>query len=98
MTARLGVREITRNFSILEDYDYVEIEDKKTHNLKGLFVSNKYAQEFKKFIDAQITKEHQEKLDRVMQYVGKLGINEQFDNLSSTQIKQKIALDKHEEK
>ena len=84
MTARLGVREITRNFSILEDYDYVEIEDKKTHNLKGLFVSNKYAQEFKKFIDAQRSKEHQEKLDRVMQYVGKLGINEQFDNLSST--------------
>ena len=34
-TSRLGVREITRNFNILENYDYVEIEDKKNHNLKS---------------------------------------------------------------
>ncbi len=30
MTAQLGIREITKNFSILDNYDYVEIEDKKS--------------------------------------------------------------------
>ncbi len=31
MTKKIGIREVTRNFSILNNYDYVEIEDKKTH-------------------------------------------------------------------
>ena len=48
MTKKIGIREVTRNFSILDEYDYVEIEDKKTHEYKGMFISSKYAKEFKR--------------------------------------------------
>ena len=54
MTTKMGIRDITRNFSILDDYDYVEIEDKKTHKTKGLFVSQKYADEVKKLLEKKI--------------------------------------------
>lgn len=91
MTAIVGIREIARNSNILDGYDYVEVEDKKTHEYKGLFVSPKYAKEFKKFLDEKIAKEHQEKLDRVMKFVGNNKIDEKFDGLTSSQIKAKKA-------
>lgn len=50
MTTKMGIRDITRNFSILDKYDYVEIEDKKTHKIKGLFISDKYVDEIKKIL------------------------------------------------
>ena len=43
MTTTIGVREISRNMTILKDYDYINIEDKKTKEYKGLLVSSKYA-------------------------------------------------------
>ena len=70
MTARLGVREITRNFNILESYDYIEIEDKKTHSLKGLFVSAELLDEVKNFIDKKIKAKKKKEIDEMMQFVG----------------------------
>lgn len=70
MTARLGVREIVRNFRILEDYDYVEIEDKKTHGIKGLFVSPKLLDEVKQFLDDGLKAKRQKEIDEIMQFVG----------------------------
>ena len=49
MKTKIGMRELSRNSNILDGYDYVEIEDKKTHEFKGLYVSAKYADDFKKF-------------------------------------------------
>lgn len=31
MTTTLSIRELTRNGAILGDYDYVDIEDRKSH-------------------------------------------------------------------
>ncbi len=70
MTAVIGMRELARHSDILQKYDYVDVEDKKTHEYKGLFVSPKYAQEFKKFLEKKISDEKQEKLDEIMQYAG----------------------------
>jgi hypothetical protein len=85
MTARLGVREITRNFSILEDYDYVEIEDKKTHHLKGLFVSAELLDEVKVFIDLKLKAKKKQELDEMMQFVGM--VNGDFEDLTAQDIK-----------
>lgn len=85
MTARLGVREITRNFNILENYDYVEIEDKKTHNLKGLFVSAKLLDEVKNFIDKKIKTKKKQEIDEMMQLVGI--VNGEFGELKAQDIK-----------
>ncbi len=95
MTTRVGIRELVRNSNILNGYDYVEVEDKKTHKYKGLFVSPKYADEFKSFLQDKIMKERQAKLDRLMQYVGKGKVTERFNNLTSSQLKEKIAMEKY---
>lgn len=70
MTTRFGVREITRNFNILENYDYVEIEDKKTHTLKGLFVSAELLEDVKIFLDKKIKAKKRQEIDEMMQFVG----------------------------
>ncbi len=85
MTARLGVREIVRNFNILENYEYVEIEDKKSHALKGLFVSAALLEEVKAFIDAKLAAEKQRKLDALMPFVGM--VHGAFDTLDTQAIK-----------
>ncbi|MCD6173602.1 MAG: hypothetical protein J7J96_07405 [Sulfurimonas sp.] len=97
MTILVGMRELARNLNILDGYDYVDVEDKKTHEYKGLFVSPKYADEFKSFLEDKISKEHQVKLDRIMKYAGKGRVHERFNNLTSSQIKEKVALEKYGE-
>ena len=44
VTMVLGMRELARNSNILGGYGYVDVEDKKTHEYKGLFVSPKHAE------------------------------------------------------
>jgi hypothetical protein len=95
MTTMVGIREIARNSNILDGYDYVEVEDKKTHEYKGLFISPKYAAEFKAFLEEKITKEHQEKLDRVMKFVGNNKVDERFDGLTSSEIKKQKAQEQY---
>jgi guanylate kinase len=96
MTMKVGIRDLVRNSNILDGYDYLEVEDKKTHEYKGIFVSPKYAEEFKAFLEDKLSKEMEEKLDRLMKYAGKGEIHERFDNLTSSQIKEKMAQEKYE--
>ena len=98
MTKRIGLRDLARNYKILDDYDYIEVEDKKTHEYKGLIVSPKYAEEFKRFLEDKIFKEQQEKLNRIKTFAGRGEIYKKFDDLSSSQIKEKIAIEKYAEK
>jgi hypothetical protein len=95
MTMKVGIRELARNSNILDGYDYVEVEDKKTHQFKGLFISPKYAKDFKNFLEDKISKQQQDKLDRIMKYAGKGEVHERFNNLTSSQISQKVALEKY---
>ena len=95
MTMKVGMRDLARNLNILDGYDYVEVEDKKTHEYKGLFVSPKYADEFKTFLKDKISKQQQEKLNRVMKFAGRSKVYERFENLTSSQIKEKVAKEKY---
>ncbi|RLA69045.1 MAG: hypothetical protein DRG24_09110 [Epsilonproteobacteria bacterium] len=95
MTIKVGMRELARNSNILDGYDYVEVEDKKTHEYKGLFISPKYADEFKAFLEEKISAEHQLKLDRLMKYAGKGEVHERFNNLTSSEIREKVAMEKY---
>ena len=85
MTTKFGVREITRNFNILENYDYVEIEDKKTHTLKGLFVSAELLEDVKTFLDKKIKAKKRQELDEMMQFVGM--VNGDFGEQKAQDIK-----------
>ena len=95
MTMTVGMRELSRNSNILDGYDYVEVEDKKTHEYKGLFISPKYADEFKAFLKDKITRQQQEKLNRLIKFAGKGEIHKRFENLTSSQIKEKVAKEKY---
>ncbi len=70
MTKKIGIRELARNIKILDEYDLIEIEDKKSKKSKGIFVSNKYAEEIKKLIEEKEKKEKEAKLDRILQFAG----------------------------
>lgn len=85
MTIKVGIRELGRNSNILDDYDYVDVEDQKTHEYKGLFISPKYAEDFKIFLEAKISKQKQEALDEIMQFVGMC--NGDTQNMTSQEIK-----------
>jgi len=62
MIKRISVRELVRNSNILEQYDFVEVEDKKSNKIRGLFISAKLANEFKEFLINKKQKDIEKKL------------------------------------
>ena len=70
MTTTIGVRDIARNINLLQNYDYLDIEDKKTKEYKGLLVAAKYADEIKSFLEKRLQKERQKELDEILQFSG----------------------------
>ncbi len=72
MTKKIGVRELARNVKILDEYDLIEIEDKKSKKRKGIFVSDKYADEIKRFIEAKERKKREDRLKKIMKFAGSI--------------------------
>ena len=73
MTLKVGIRELARNSNILSGHDYIDVEDKKTHEYKGLFVSPKYADEFKIFLKDKISKNFKNNLVKLISFLAKEG-------------------------
>jgi hypothetical protein len=94
MTTIVGIRDFARNINILQKYDYVDIEDKKTHEYKGLFLSPSYAKEFKEYLEQKSKKEKEDKLWRLKAYAGKGRIDEKYGYLSSKELKESVSLKK----
>ena len=70
MITTLSIRELTRSGKILLDYDYINIEDKKSHKYKGVFVPDRYALEVKEFIEQKlIQKKKMQKLS-ILKFAG----------------------------
>ena len=97
MTIKVGIKGLARNSNILDDYDYVEVEDKRTHEYKGLFISPKYADDFKSFLDDKISSQIQEQLDEIDKYAGSIEVEDRFNNLSYKEIRSVIAKEKYAE-
>lgn len=72
MTKSMSVRDLTRSGSELFDYDYIDIEDKKAHEYKGVFVPRQYAEEVKKFLNEMLETERNHKLNAMMKFSGML--------------------------
>ncbi len=95
MTTIVGIRDLVRNSSILDMYDYVEVEDKRTKKLKGLFISPKYADEFIKYIEEKKAKQKQQKIDEIEKFAGNIEIETKFKNLPYKKIKSEILKEKY---
>jgi len=63
MITKVSVREFVRNSNILKEYDFVEVEDKKSKKIRGIFISAELAKEFREFLELKNEKEIQKKLD-----------------------------------
>jgi len=94
MTTTVGIRELSRNSNILDGYDYIDIEDKRTHEYKGLFVSPKYAEEFKRFLKEKEAKEIKEQLDEIMSFVGSNEMKDKYKGLEGKELMREVAKDK----
>jgi len=88
MTMTIGMRELARNSKILDEYDYVEIEDKKTQEYKGILVSPKYAKPIKAFLDKQIANQKQSQLDEIMAFAGSLEMDESYNDMDAKELKE----------
>jgi len=97
MTAKMGIRDIVRNFSILENYDYVEIEDKKTKEPKGIYISQKLAEKLKDIIEQKAKEEKEEELNFINKFVGFLEPEERFKDKTIQEIKQMRAKEEYGE-
>jgi hypothetical protein len=97
MTTTMSIRELTRSGSKIADYDYIDIEDRKSHEYKGVLISAKYADEVKRFLEKKLAKEKQERIDEIMQYVGTVKIQDRFADKNMREIREMIAKEKHGE-
>jgi len=96
MTKRMSIRDLTRSGSSLLEYDYIDIEDKKAHEYKGVFVPSRYADEVKAFIEKKIKKAQEESLAKLMEFAGSNTLKEEFQGLSSRALREARAR-KHED-
>jgi len=98
MTASIGVRELVRNSNILQGYDYLDLEDKKTHQYKGLLVSPEFAGEIKKILEQKIATKKQQELDEIMQFSGSCHMPKECLEMTSKELKAYHAVNKYGEK
>ncbi len=70
MNTSMSIRELTRSGKLLSEYDYIDIEDKKSHQYKGVFISSQYAEEVKHFVESKLKKKQEKKLKELLQFAG----------------------------
>jgi len=87
----ISIRDLSRNRDIFTQYDYIDIEDKKTKKYKGLLVSSQYAQIVKEFLNKTIAKEKEKKLNAIMKFAGSMDGDSK--DMSSQEIKSSRRID-----
>jgi hypothetical protein len=85
------MRELARNSNILDGYDYVDVKDKKTNEYKGLFVSPKYADELKAFLEEKVHKEQKAKWDRIKPFIGSMESEERYIGKEGKKLMEEVA-------
>lgn len=85
MTTSMSVRDLTRSGSTLFDYDYIDIEDKKANEYKGVFIPRQFAAEVKAFLNHKLSQERKANLEAIMKFSGML--NGETNSLSMQEIK-----------
>ena len=91
MTVTVGMRELSRNSNILDGYDYIDVEDKKTHEYKGLFISPKYADYVKNMLEEKQAKEIEDKLNEIMQFTGSMEMEDRYKGLEGKELIKEVA-------
>ena len=72
MVATMSIRDLTRSSDSISEYDYIEIENKKSKKYHGLFIPPKHAKEMKEILDKKIADDKKAKLDELNSFTGML--------------------------
>ena len=80
---RVGVREFTKNFSKYQNIEMVEIVDKKTDEVKGVFISPEAAEKVKEILSQR----KKEKIEGILKFAGIA--NGEFGDMDVQDIKRK---------
>jgi len=64
----MSIRAMTRNVCILTEDAYLDLEDKKTHDYKGVIESSRRAEEIKDFLAAKLSKKKNDELEEILQF------------------------------
>ena len=94
MTMQVGVREFVKDFNKLQNIDMVEIIDKKTKILKGIYLSAEEALKIKNLLEKEKQKERKRRFEKFMKYAGNIGIDEKFNNLEDKKLKEAVSKSK----
>ncbi len=70
MTTSMSIRDLTRSGPVLMDYDYIDIEDKKSNEYKGVFVPKYLAAEVKEFIETKLKEQKEQKRQSILKFAG----------------------------
>ncbi len=74
--------------------DVLKLVDKKSKKEKGLYISNKYANEVLEFLKQKAKEEKEQKKRALLDFVGEFGDGEEFKDMSHKEIKAVIAYEK----
>ena len=96
-TTTMSICELTRSGKKLKEYDYIDIEDRKSHDYKGVFVPEKYADEVKAFLEKRLAKEQRNRVEDIMRFAGTIRIEERFQDKTAREIREMIAKEKYGE-
>lgn len=88
---QVGVREFVKDFNKLQNVDMVEIIDKKTKNLKGIYLSKDEALKVKHLLEKEREKEREERLKKFMKYAGSMEVDERFEGLEGKELREAVA-------
>ncbi len=70
MTTSMSIRDLTRSGSALMNYDYIDIEDKRSNEYKGVFVPKHLATEVKEFINSKLQEQKERKKRSILKFAG----------------------------
>jgi 23S rRNA pseudoU1915 N3-methylase RlmH len=84
---KVGVREFTKNFNKYQNMEMVEIIDKKTDEIKGVFISPKAAEKVKDLL----SKSKKEKIEGILKFAGTMEVDEKFKDLTKEELRLEIA-------
>ena len=70
MTTSMSIRDLTRSKAVLLDYDYIDIEDKKSSEYKGVFIPARLAADVKEFVNQKLGEQREIKKQSILKFAG----------------------------
>jgi len=72
MHTTMSIRDLGRSGFRLQEFDYIDVEDKKSREPKGVFVPERYAAEVRNYLDQKLKARADAKVEAVMAFAGVL--------------------------